>query len=107
MSAAETQNHPTPQSGRNDLLWRSVLGEELRAMRRQRNETLETVARRANVSVQYLSEVERGRKEASSEVIAALADALGATLLDLAAGVVDRLQPARAVGHRSSFSLAA
>lgn len=76
-------------------------------MRQQRNETLETVARRANVSIQYLSEVERGRKEPSSEVIAALADALGATLLDLAAGVVDRLQSARAIGHRASFSLAA
>ena len=73
-------------------LWREVLGEQLRALRHARGETLAETARHAGVSPQYLSEVERGRKEPSSEMIAALAGALGTTLGDLAAGVAERLR---------------
>jgi transcriptional regulator with XRE-family HTH domain len=49
------------------------------------------VARRAGVSVQYLSEVERGRKEPSSEMIAAIAGAHDLSLHDLTLTVAERL----------------
>ena len=60
-------------------LWREVLGSRLRALRTDRDETLAQTAERAGISPQYLSEIERGRKEPSSEMIAALAGALDIT----------------------------
>lgn len=57
-----------------------MLGERLRALRLDQGEKLTETAGRAGISPQYLSEVERGRKEPSSEMIAALAGALGTTL---------------------------
>jgi transcriptional regulator with XRE-family HTH domain len=60
-----------------------VLGHRLRALRVDQRETLSETAGRAGISPQYLSEVERGRKEPSSEMIAALAGALGITLTEL------------------------
>jgi transcriptional regulator with XRE-family HTH domain len=64
-------------------LWREVLGHRLRALRLDQREKLSDTAGRAGMSPQYLSEVERGRKEPSSEMIAALAGALGTTLAEL------------------------
>jgi transcriptional regulator with XRE-family HTH domain len=83
-----------PYAGEPAPLWRHLVGERLRRARRERGETLADVARRAGISVQYLSEMERGRKEASSEMIAAVLGALGATLLDLTAGIADDLRAA-------------
>jgi DNA-binding XRE family transcriptional regulator len=73
-------------------LWREVLGSRLRTLRTDRDETLAQTAERAGISPQYLSEIERGRKEASSEMIAALAGALGITVADLMAGTADDLR---------------
>ena len=73
-------------------LWREVLGSRLRTLRADRDETLAQTAERAGISPQYLSEIERGRKEASSEMIAALAGALGITVADLMAGTADDLR---------------
>jgi len=64
-------------------LWRVVLGRRLRLLRTIRGDRLADVARLAGISPQYLSEIERGIKEPSSEMIAAVAGALGTTLLDL------------------------
>jgi transcriptional regulator with XRE-family HTH domain len=75
-------------------LWREVLGSRLRALRAEREETLAQTADRAGISPQYLSEIERGRKEASSEMIAALAGALGTTVADLMAGTAEDLRRA-------------
>ncbi len=72
-------------------LWRDLLGRELRRTRRERGETLTETARRAGISPQYLSEIERGVKEPSSEMIAAVAGALGLTLLDLTSAVTREL----------------
>jgi len=47
------------------------VGDQLRAERRRRGETQAEVAGRAGISVQYLSELERGRKDPSSEILAA------------------------------------
>ncbi len=60
-----------------------MLGQRLRTLRLDQRETLSETAGRAGISPQYLSEVERGRKEPSSEMIAALAGALGITLTEL------------------------
>jgi transcriptional regulator with XRE-family HTH domain len=73
-------------------LWREVLGSRLRALRTQRDETLAETAERAGISPQYLSEIERGRKEPSSEMIAALAGALDTTLADLTLAVTEDLR---------------
>jgi transcriptional regulator with XRE-family HTH domain len=73
-------------------LWRQVLGSRLRALRTKHGETLAETAERAGVSPQYLSEIERGRKEPSSEMIAALAGALDTTLADLTAEVTEDLR---------------
>ena len=66
---AEPDRTPEP-------LWREVLGRRLRDIRRAKGERLVDVAARAGVSPQYLSEMERGRKEPSSEMIAAVCGAL-------------------------------
>lgn len=83
-----------PHSTSEEPLWRDALGEQLRRLRHDRGETLGETAHRAGVSPQYLSEMERGRKEPSSEMIAAVAGALDVTLVDLTLGVADRLLPA-------------
>jgi transcriptional regulator with XRE-family HTH domain len=68
-------------------LLRTTLGEVLRRTRRGQGRTLADVARAARVSMPYLSELERGRKEASSEILAAICDALGIELADLLAEI--------------------
>jgi transcriptional regulator with XRE-family HTH domain len=73
-------------------LWREVLGSRLRALRTDRGETLAQTAERAGISPQYLSEVERGRKEPSSEMIAALAGALDLAVADLMADAAEDLR---------------
>lgn len=73
-------------------LWRHMLGEQLRVRRTGRGETLGEVAVRAGVSPQYLSEIERGRKEPSSEIISAVSDALEISLLDLTLNVAQSLK---------------
>ena len=72
---------------RSRPLLRTKIGERLRRTRREQGRTLSDVSRASRVSVPYLSEVERGRKEASSEVLAAICDALWIDLSDLLAGV--------------------
>jgi transcriptional regulator with XRE-family HTH domain len=67
--------------------WRTAIGRRLREAREDAALRLVDVAGAAGVSPQYLSEVERGRKEASSEVLQAVTGALGMTLVDLAGGV--------------------
>ncbi len=58
------------------VLFRESLGGVLRAERMRRGMTLRELSGRARISLGYISEVERGQKEASSELLAALCDAL-------------------------------
>lgn len=62
------------------VLLRISVGQSLRAARTSQGRTLRDVARDARVSLGYLSEVERGQKEASSELLNAICTALGLTL---------------------------
>ncbi|MER6241660.1 helix-turn-helix domain-containing protein [Streptomyces griseorubiginosus] len=73
---------PAPSRAREPL-WRDLVGDVLRRERLAQERTLKDVADAARISMPYLSEVERGRKEASSEVLAAAAHALGLGLGDL------------------------
>ena len=65
------------------LLLREAIGDRLRRARTGQHRTLRDVSRAARVSLGYLSEVERGRKEASSELLAAICGALALPLADL------------------------
>ncbi|MEV5319943.1 helix-turn-helix transcriptional regulator [Streptomyces sp. NPDC052687] len=74
---------PAPRPALKEPLWRDLVGDVLRRERLAQERTLKDVADAARISMPYLSEVERGRKEASSEVLAAAAHALGLGLGDL------------------------
>ena len=69
-----------------------ALGAVLRDERTDQERTLADVARSASVSLPYLSEVERGRKEASSAVLRSIADALEIPLADVLQRGADRLR---------------
>lgn len=86
------------------VLLRHVVGSVLRRERKRQRRTLDDVASGAGVSVQYLSEIERGRKEPSSEVIAAVCAALGGQLVDLVGAVQIELSSSgtRAIGNPMS-----
>lgn len=71
------------------VLLRRVIGDALRARRQGQHRTLREVSSAANVSLGYLSEIERGQKEPSSELLAAICDALGARLSELLSEVSD------------------
>ncbi|MCD9142706.1 helix-turn-helix domain-containing protein [Streptomyces albireticuli] len=90
--------HPAPAA--KEPLWRDVIGDVLRRERRAQERTLKDVADAGRISMPYLSEVERGRKEASSEVLAAAAQALGLGLADLLALAQEEL--ARLGGARAA-----
>src|SRR4051794_35027051 len=65
------------------VLLRRVIGDALRARRQAQHRTLREVSTAANVSLGYLSEIERGQKEPSSELLSAVCEALGAQLSEL------------------------
>ncbi|MEI7056766.1 helix-turn-helix transcriptional regulator [Nocardioides sp. CCNWLW239] len=71
------------------VLFRRLLGEVLRAQRLERGMTLREVSAEARVSLGYISEVERGQKEASSELLASLCSALDVALSDVLRDVSD------------------
>ncbi|XPP26314.1 MAG: helix-turn-helix domain-containing protein [Leucobacter sp.] len=73
------------------VLVRQEIGDVLRDFRLQKGRTLRQVAGDASVALGYLSEVERGQKEASSEILAAVADALDTPLSVIMSEVSDRL----------------
>ncbi|WP_433432686.1 helix-turn-helix domain-containing protein [Nonomuraea sp. CA-141351] len=92
---------PKPSPAREPL-WRHVLGERLRGLRHERGEKLSETASRAGISPQYLSEMERGIKEPSSEMIAAVAGALDVTLVDLTLAVAESLRSAQHSASRGA-----
>lgn len=73
------------------VLMREMLGQTLRELRRESAKTLREVSGEARVSLGYLSEVERGQKEASSELLNAICGALDVPLSDVLRLVSDRV----------------
>lgn len=89
-------------------LLREVLGDALRASRRAQGRTLTDVAAAARISMPYLSEIERGRKEASSELLAAVCGALHIQLSDILSDVArDLAAPPQPTGGGTVLCLAA
>jgi transcriptional regulator with XRE-family HTH domain len=91
------------------VLFRRLLGEVLRRHRQRQGRTLRDVAGAARVSLGYLSEVERGVKEASSELLTAVCGALGVSLADVLREISDDLvalerRPLQSVGFASARS---
>lgn len=74
------------------VLMREMLGETLRELRMSSAKTLREVSGEARVSLGYLSEVERGQKEASSELLNAICGALDVPLADVLRLVSDRVE---------------
>ena len=73
------------------VLVRQEIGDVLRDFRLQKGRTLRQVASKASVALGYLSEVERGQKEASSEILASVAEALETPISVIMREVGDRL----------------
>lgn len=73
---------PTAPAAREPL-FREALGMSLRAFRADKGVTLRALAKEARVSSGYISELERGRKEVSSELLASLCEALGTTVSEV------------------------
>ena len=87
------------------VLFRRLLGDVLRSERMQRGMTLRDVSAEARVSLGYISEIERGQKEASSELLASLCMAMDLPLSDVLREVSDAVAiEERALGL---FSVAA
>ena len=80
------------------ILVRQEIGDVLRDFRLQKGRTLRQVASKASVALGYLSEVERGQKEASSEILASVADALDTPISVIMREVGDRLAVIEGLG---------
>ena len=90
--------HARPKSGEAEPLWRELVGAELRTERHARERAALRRRRPSRASrTQYLSEVERGLKDPSSEILAAIAGALDLTV---AAARDPRRQAGRPIGAR-------
>lgn len=85
------------------LLLREAIGGSLRRARTLRKRTLRDVSRAARVSLGYLSEVERGRKEPSSELLASICEALDVSLADLLTEVVEEMTAVEFVGRTDTL----
>lgn len=84
------------KGGRMPIL-RNELGDVLRDARLEQGKTLRDVSSEARVSLGYLSEVERGQKEASSELLASICDALDVPMSAVLRSVSERFEMAEAV----------
>ncbi len=83
-----------------EVLMRDMVGQTLRELRRSSGMTLRDVSGSARVSLGYLSEVERGQKEASSELLNAICGALDVDLSEML-----RLTSERVAAHESVTTL--
>jgi DNA-binding XRE family transcriptional regulator len=101
-STRTTRARPLPTRESVEPLWRESVGHELREERLGSGKRLIDVAEAAGVSPQYLSEVERGLKDPSSELLAAIAGALGLSVAEIATRVASS-----AIAPQSPVCLAA
>lgn len=87
------------------VLLRRELGDVLREQRQHQGRTLREVSASASVSLGYLSEVERGEKEASSELLASICRALGLPLSHVLFDLADRVELAEAAASHLTAAL--
>ena len=100
--AARSTRAAVPGGSDSVPVLRSVIGEELRRLRNQQERTLRDVSAAARVSLGYLSEVERGQKEASSELLNSICQALDVPLSVMLRLVSDEIAHHEANAHRAS-----
>jgi len=86
------------------VVLRRTIGDVLRDERRGQQRTLREVSSTARVSLGYLSEVERGQKEASSELLASICTALDVPLSQVLGEVTRRIADEEGVGQRAQFA---
>ncbi len=104
LSLAGSVGHSDPRPGAAGarieeatvVLFRQLLGDVLRAKRAEQGRTLRQLCADANVSLGYMSEIERGQKEASSELLAAICSALDMPLSEILSEVSDAVALAEA-----------
>jgi transcriptional regulator with XRE-family HTH domain len=85
------------------VLLRQEIGDVLRTHRQERGQTLRQVASKASVALGYLSEVERGQKEVSSEILASVAEALEVPLSVVMRDVSERLAVVEGIYFDDTF----
>lgn len=90
-----SRKHEESADGR-DISLREAIGHVLRDLRTRDHKTLREVSEKAGVSLGYLSEVERGQKEASSELLASIAESLGLSTSQMLRMVADYLDSSEA-----------
>jgi transcriptional regulator with XRE-family HTH domain len=84
---------------------RQAIGETLRGIRLRQRRTLREVSTAARVSLGYLSEIERGQKEPSSELLASICGALGVTMSEVFREVADSLRRSELQGDRAHVGI--
>lgn len=97
MNHMNTRPRTRVDSGPSNALLRREIGDVLRGMRQAQGRTLREVSSAAQVSLGYLSEVERGQKEASSELLSAICNALNVPLSVVLREVADQVSLIEAV----------
>ncbi len=101
---ARSVAEPAPSDSMFSL--RKIQGEVLRELRTSDHKTLREVSQKAGVSLGYLSEVERGQKEASSELLVSITQALGVKLSEVLTMIAERVARAEQAGVAHADSLA-
>ncbi|SNU00641.1 Helix-turn-helix domain-containing protein [Ruaniaceae bacterium KH17] len=97
MNTMNTRPRTRIDAGPSNALLRREIGDVLRTIRQNQGRTLREVSSAAQVSLGYLSEVERGQKEASSELLSAICNALNVPLSVVLREVADRVSVVEAV----------
>jgi transcriptional regulator with XRE-family HTH domain len=82
------------------VLLREEIGDVLRGARQRQGRTLRDVSSTARVSLGYLSEVERGQKEASSELLLSICEALDVPMSSVLRSVSDRVAMSESLAAR-------
>lgn len=101
--APTRQAEPAPSDPTFSL--RKIQGEVLRELRTSDHKTLREVSQKAGVSLGYLSEVERGQKEASSELLVSITQALGVKLSQVLTMIAERVARAEDAAQSRADSL--
>lgn len=92
LSVASSSRKNTHEQEGSTISFRRTLGQVLRTLRQKDHKTLREVSEKAGVSLGYLSEVERGQKEASSELLGSISNALGMRLSQTLRLVADEIE---------------
>lgn len=100
LSVASSSRKNSSTNEGNTISFRRTLGQVLRMLRQKDHKTLREISEKAGVSLGYLSEVERGQKEASSELLGSISTALGMRLSQTLRLVADEIEKKEDQNHQ-------